>query len=584
MSILNMYAQDPVPDFIVTATDSSTFQLYQHLDDNQVVVIELFFTYCPPCNGIATSVQEAYEFWGEGNESVEFISLSIMTNDLNEDVAEFEEIFSLTFPGAGADGGSIEAAEVYKSGQYGDYYGTPAFIVVRPDKEVEAFIGLGSGTDKIDAVNAAISSALQTVVLDIDYHVSGKIMPIQWSIEEPVVYMTASEFISNTSEIIQVYLDSEYEYTFTLPETEALDASITLPGIAFEDLSGVNVLDLVLIQQHILGLNPFENHLQILAADANGDGQLGALDIISLRKLILGIIDEIPGGSLRFEGQMLPDSTWVGSDVQLPFAPGLNEDIKIDWYPYKVGDVNTPVSPGISSSVEDRTKYVINVASVNTSFQADDEVTLIFESQGFDNITAFQQTIEFDSDVLHYEYFSGGNLTGLDENSFGLQEVENGMVTMVWSSPIPVNLTEGDTLFSLTFTTLQAGRLGDIVELSDAITQTQGYDSEGNIHSIVINWFESSEISPSSPASLLLSPNPASKYLDLDIDYDSDAIINFEIIDLSGKRVKSMEIDYDYPSSRTFRVNVSQLDPGLYTVRMLTEDDLLFVKTLMVIN
>jgi len=61
-------------------------------------------------------------------------------------------------------------------------------------------------------------------------------------------------------------------------------------------LNGVNTIDYVKIKRHILGLETFYNPCSLWAADVNSDNLINGLDLVELRKLILGIYTELPQG------------------------------------------------------------------------------------------------------------------------------------------------------------------------------------------------------------------------------------------------------------------------------------------------
>jgi len=88
------------------------------------------------------------------------------------------------------------------------------------------------------------------------------------------------------------YTDVDGKYSFG-DHDQYLDYKLS---VSKDDsyLTDVNTLDLVKIMRHILGLEVFQHPYQIIAADANGDHQLKPLDLLLLRKLILGIIIEFP--------------------------------------------------------------------------------------------------------------------------------------------------------------------------------------------------------------------------------------------------------------------------------------------------
>jgi hypothetical protein len=75
-----------------------------------------------------------------------------------------------------------------------------------------------------------------------------------------------------------------------------------------EDASqGVNTLDLVAIQRHILGVSRFNSSAKMIAADVNKDQKITISDIVHLRKLVLGAINDFGNSSWTFlSGDKMP--------------------------------------------------------------------------------------------------------------------------------------------------------------------------------------------------------------------------------------------------------------------------------------
>ncbi|MEM0992054.1 MAG: dockerin type I domain-containing protein, partial [Bacteroidota bacterium] len=71
-----------------------------------------------------------------------------------------------------------------------------------------------------------------------------------------------------------------------------LDYSIT-PYKNDDVLNGVTTLDIVLISKHILGIDPLGDPYQIIAADVNNSGSITTFDMVALRRLILGMDQEL---------------------------------------------------------------------------------------------------------------------------------------------------------------------------------------------------------------------------------------------------------------------------------------------------
>ncbi|MBL7797429.1 MAG: hypothetical protein JNJ90_13115 [Saprospiraceae bacterium] len=111
-------------------------------------------------------------------------------------------------------------------------------------------------------------------------------------------------------------------------------------------LNGVTAFDMVRINQHILGVVPFPNPFQMVAADVNNNGGISSSDIIAIRMLILGLIQQFPSGmSWRYVPKLFTENTGFWNAFSFnPFATTVIDDYGIERH-YKEGVVNgKPVS------------------------------------------------------------------------------------------------------------------------------------------------------------------------------------------------------------------------------------------------
>jgi len=110
--------------------------------------------------------------------------------------------------------------------------------------------------------------------------------------------------------------------------------------------NGVSTIDLIQIQKHLLGIQTFDTPYKYIAADANKSGSVTAVDILELKKLILGVYEELPNNnSWRFV-----DAAYQWIDPNNPLAEQFPESYKIspfqtdmndiDFVGVKVGDIN----------------------------------------------------------------------------------------------------------------------------------------------------------------------------------------------------------------------------------------------------
>lgn len=110
--------------------------------------------------------------------------------------------------------------------------------------------------------------------------------------------------------------------------------------------NGVSTLDLVRIQKHLLGIEAFSSPYQYIAADANNSQSITGIDIIQLRRLILGYDTFLANNkSWRFidEAHIFPDpanpwaSPWNETYQINPFHNNMND---VNFNAIKIGDVN----------------------------------------------------------------------------------------------------------------------------------------------------------------------------------------------------------------------------------------------------
>lgn len=339
------------PDFNVTDSHGQQHSLYaDYLDQGKTVLLEIFYTTCPPCNSIAPLMEPLYQEWGGGDYDVEFFEMSDKSFDTDELVNAYQTEYGETFIGVGAEGGSLDAVAPYKTGAYGPWLGTPTFVVIAPDGTLQYGIDGPNNQAIIDAINEAILA-------------TGAVKP---EIEQPVSVPGEVGFLATnlgvTNAIVQILdganniidqdtTDSEGDFDFSVYLSEVQPdwkVKVIKEG---NPVNGVSVTDLVRIQKHILFLEPFDNPYSKLAADMNESLNISALDIVGLLKIILGRVPNFPDGESWI---VVPADTDFGPPTQNAPVIGdttiLLQDIlsgvrEAKWIGIKKGDVNGTANP-----------------------------------------------------------------------------------------------------------------------------------------------------------------------------------------------------------------------------------------------
>ena len=85
----------PFPDFTATDTQGNTFTLSEALKDHEAVLINLWATWCPPCESEFPDLNEVYGRYGD---RVAFIALSTEENDDLDTIEAYRTSHGITFP------------------------------------------------------------------------------------------------------------------------------------------------------------------------------------------------------------------------------------------------------------------------------------------------------------------------------------------------------------------------------------------------------------------------------------------------------------------------------------------------------
>ena len=153
------------------------------------------------------------------------------------------------------------------------------------------------------------------------------------------------DFVMNLigSNFQDIKTNSDGHYLF--PEMQSEEDYMLEPIRNDNLLNGVSVLDLVLIQRHILGIKKITSPYKLIAADVNNDKKISTADLILLRKAILGNVNAFSNNtswkaidkSYQFPLRENPFSeNYPMSHELLPLA-GIEN---VDFVGVKIGDVN----------------------------------------------------------------------------------------------------------------------------------------------------------------------------------------------------------------------------------------------------
>lgn len=354
--------------------------------------------------------------------------------------------------------------------------------------------------------------------------------------------------------MIPLMTDNNGEYIFE-DLTPGSNYTVT-PEKDTDFTNGVTTYDLVLISQHILGVQTLPSPYKIIAADANNSGTVTTLDLVELRSLILQIFNEFPSNtSWRFV-----DKDFVFPNPANPFTTNFPEvisfnsfdpdEVLTDFIAVKVGDVNCSATTSNMQGALVRSfdgDLVLNVA--DQKFEAGDNVEVTFSADEFEEMLGYQFTLEFDTDKLSFTDFESKDLQNCTADNFGYSMLDQGIITASWNTTSGVTLKKNTELFTLKFVAKAAGSLSDYLNISSRATVAEAYKANAttaDLMDVVIGFNNGNTTTVLAGAYELYQnqPNPFNVETKVGFNLPKSETATITIFDVSGKVIKQVNQDF----------------------------------------
>lgn len=335
-----------------------------------------------------------------------------------------------------------------------------------------------------------------------------------------------------------------------------------------DPVNGVNTMDLIRIKKHILYTSRLESPYQIIAADANNSGNVSAIDLIRLRRLILSIDDAFENNtSWRFI-----DGHHEFTDPQNPFLTPFPESIDIEtmegkrldmnFVAVKVGDVTGDAIANKTEIVEPRSEFVKGFNLKDEILEKGASTVLDFNLFPEDQVAACQFTLNIDPD-----FFSAGNVKfgeGVSAENFNLDYLKDGLLAFSWNTDDGENWEDGSkTLFSLEITANQTVAIKNHITLSSRLAAASVFKSDGSTGQLALNWSAKSVSFAGEGFRLLPNyPNPFKDFTNIRFYLPETETVVLSVFSADGKLLKVVKQDMA-PGEQSIRLDNSQLSEGL---------------------
>jgi len=347
--------------------------------------------------------------------------------------------------------------------------------------------------------------------------------------------------------------------------TAQKDYTVT-PSLDKDYLNGVSTFDLVTMQRHILDSRKLDSPYKLIAADINNSKTITVLDMIQLRKLILGV-------NTKFEN----NSSWrfIPSDYVFPnpanpwqetfpevknFNNLVGKANNASFVGIKMGDLNGSVIPNTAGV---QIRNVVDKIKLNLSemkLEAGETKKVSFTLEDIEQVEGIQFTMEFDKSSL--ELIDVINDITQDEHVavFG----DENLMTVSWNG----HVKEG-ALFHLVLRAKKPAYLSDAIRLNDRITRKEAYKN-GKLYDVVTGFDKNQE--GQMYALYQNSPNPFTDETIIGFQLPVSERGTIEIKDAIGRIVKVFEADFRKGYNQQ-KVKKSDLKgPGVYYYTLTTDN------------
>ena len=301
--------------------------------------------------------------------------------------------------------------------------------------------------------------------------------------------------------------------------------------------NGVSTLDLVKIQKHLLGRDTLDSPYLLIAADANNSQNVSAIDLIELRKLIIGVYTELPNNdSWRFvrADYTFPDpgdpwNSWPPAEIgSITFTDVLNPG-NLDFYGIKIGDVNNTVNPNMHGPLLPRSVPIVTLTTDNKFLNAGEVIEIPIRLQEEQDLTGFQFTLEFPG----FEFIAiNPGAIAPDETNYALFDEQ---MTIIWFDPSTIHIPADETLFYLELKAISPSELSNSLAITSDITAAEMYIGNEEIVQPVLHM--KAPPAEKEELQLMCIPNPWKDHTDMIIDLPSDEEVFMTIYPQDGKMI-----------------------------------------------
>jgi|GEM_PF-1856443 len=350
--------------------------------------------------------------------------------------------------------------------------------------------------------------------------------------------------------------------------------------------NGVTTYDIALLSRHILDIQPLSTAYKMIAADVNKDGDVNALDMLLMRRLVLHIIPNFPNNTAwRFI-----DKNYAFINPADPFSEDFPEVIATNivkgtntanFIGVKIGDLNnSAIANNDLNALVTRgvnTNFELRITTPDKNLKAGETMDIIFHT---DKLLAqgFQFTLNTTKNLEILAVSKAGGFE-ISDNNFGLFE---NSLTLSWDGKQTNIATD---IIKVTVRAKNSIRLSDALSISSNITSIEAFDENGKVGKVVLEVLKENPTANIAGIFFKLyqnAPNPFDSETNIGFDLPDDAPFKLTITNVQGQVIKVIEnngvrgynsINLNKPEVSTAGLYFYRLESGANTTTLIMVSD-----------
>jgi hypothetical protein len=332
------------------------------------------------------------------------------------------------------------------------------------------------------------------------------------------------------NETVTTAADGQYRFTNLAIES---DYTVNPDYRASFDFGAVTVTDIVSITNHILGTNVLTTGYDHVAADVNLDADVNIFDLVAMRRVILGLQDELndAGATWRFveAGYNLTPGNWMATFPEVYNVNNLQGNVTdADFVVVELGNV---VRSGGRAALELKVE--------DAELAAGQTHTIELNSA---DLAGFQGTLELAAGLELV------NVSYEGEGALNLNRAGEGLIALAFNGAAVINLAVRAT---------EALRLSETVSLTDAITLREGVAANGTAGALRLTF---GNLAPASAHNALEQnmPNPVAETTRIGYTLATAGQVTLTVQDIQGRTVLVRELE-GVAGRNVIELNVNEL-------------------------